>query len=89
MHHRNRFRKSTAAVLAVAQCATPAFAAVAGAWEVKDGQWMYMGEDGKYLSDAWLRDPSDGHLYHLDASGVMDSGVEADRWHLVFPDQRA
>ena len=78
MHHRNRFRKSTAAVLAVAQCATPAFAAVAGAWEVKDGQWMYMGEDGKYLSDAWLRDPSDGHLYHLDASGVMDSG-----WKLI------
>ena len=78
MHHRNRFRKSTAAVLAVAQCATPAFAAVAGAWEVKDGQWMYMGEDGKYLSDAWLRDPSDGHLYHLDASGVTDSG-----WKLI------
>ena len=77
-HHRKKISKSTAAILTIVQCATPAFAAAAGVWEVKDGEWKYMGEDGNYLADSWLRDPSDGRLYHLGASGVMDSG-----WKLI------
>ena len=78
MHRRKRFRKAAAVFLATIQCITPAFAAVAGTWEVKDGNWMYKGEDGNYLSDSWLRDPSDGRLYHLNNAGVMDSG-----WKLI------
>ena len=78
MHfNRNRkrtIRKSAAALLAVTQSVMPAFAAAAGVWEVKDGNWMYKGEDGSYLSNTWLRDPSDNRLYHLSESGVMDSG---------------
>ena len=49
MHfNRNRkrtIRKSAAALLAVTQSVMPAFAAAAGVWEVKDGDWMYKGED--------------------------------------------
>ena len=78
MHRKKRFRTCTAAFLAVTQCVTPAFAAAAGVWEVKNGDWMYKGEDGVYLSDAWLRDPQDGRLYHLNGAGVMDSG-----WMLI------
>lgn len=82
MHfNRNRkrtIRKSAAALLAVTQSVMPAFAAAAGVWEVKDGDWMYKGEDGNYLSNTWLRDPSDNRLYHLSESGVMDSG-----WKLI------
>lgn len=78
MSQGKQFKKSVAAILAVAQCATPALAAAAGTWEVKDGEWRYAGEDGKYLSNTWLRDPSDNRLYHLNAAGVMDSG-----WQLI------
>lgn len=78
MHRKKRFRTCTAAFLAVTQCVTPAFAAAAGVWEVKNGDWMYKGEAGVYLSDAWLRDPQDGRLYHLNGAGVMDSG-----WMLI------
>ena len=74
MHWKSRFKKSVAGFLTVTQFAMPVFAAMVGAWEVKDGNWMYKGEDGNYLSDTWLRDSSDGRLYHLNASGVMDSG---------------
>lgn len=74
MRHRNKISKGAAALLAAAQCATPALAAATGAWEVQDGEWKYAAEDGSYLASAWLRDPSDGCLYHLGASGVMDSG---------------
>ncbi len=85
MHRKKRFKRSTAAFLAVTQCAMPVFAATAGVWEVKDGSWMYKGEDGNYLSDTWLRDPSDGRLYHLDTAGVMDSGwlLKDGTWYFL------
>lgn len=76
--HKRTIRKSTAAFLAVTQSVIPAFAAMAGVWEVKDGNWMYKGEDGNYLANTWLRDPSDNRLYHLSENGVMDSG-----WKLI------
>lgn len=85
MHQKRRFKRSAAAFLAVTQCAMPVFAATAGIWEVKDGNWIYKGEDGKYLSDTWLRTPSDGRLYHLDADGVMDSGwlLKDGTWYFL------
>lgn len=52
----------------------PAFAATQPAWEVQQEKWRYKDENGQYKKSTWLRDPSDGRLYHLDAEGVMDVG---------------
>lgn len=74
MRRRKRVIKGAATFLAAAQCVMPVMAATAGVWEMKDGGWAYKTQDGTYLTDTWLRDPADGHLYHLNAAGVMDSG---------------
>lgn len=74
MRHKRTFMKGASVLLAASQCVTPALAAAAGVWEVKDGNWMYRNEDGTYQANAWIRDPSDNRLYHVNETGVMDTG---------------
>lgn len=73
MHKKKLFTKGISMALIASQ-AMSSMTALAGVWEVKDGNWMYKGDDGTHLKNTWFRDPADNRLYYLDENGVMKSG---------------